>query len=60
LDEVELLRNVKEVTIREFSNAMIIHTNGPLSVVEFSDGWYVTGDGKLIPVRSEEEGLKYK
>jgi hypothetical protein len=37
---------------------MIIHTNGPLRAVEFSDGWYVVGEGKLIPVLSEEDGKK--
>jgi hypothetical protein len=35
---------------------MIINTHGPLRVVEFSDGWYVVREGKLIPVGSEEEG----
>jgi hypothetical protein len=38
---------------------MIIHTHGPLRVVEFSDGWYVVGEGKLIAVGSEEEGVRY-
>jgi hypothetical protein len=55
-DEVELFKNVKEVTKLEFSDGMIIHTHGPMRVVEFSDGLYVVGGGKLIPVRSEDEG----
>jgi hypothetical protein len=37
LDEVELLKNIKEVTKLEFSDGMIINTHGPLRVVEFSD-----------------------
>ena len=59
LEEVEPLKNIKEVTKLEFSDGMIIHTHGPLRVVEFSDGWYVVGEGKLIPVGSEEESLRY-
>ena len=59
LEEIEHLKNIKEVTKLEFSDGMIIHTHGPLRVVEFSDGWYVVGEGKLIPVGSEEEGLRY-
>lgn len=58
LDEVELIENLHEVTQLKFSDGMIIHTQGPLRVVQFSDGWYVVGEGKLIPVRDEEEGLK--
>jgi hypothetical protein len=37
---------------------MVIHTIGPLRTVEFSDGWYVVGEGKLLAVKSEEEGKK--
>ena len=58
LDEVGLLKNISDVIKLEFSDGMIIHTNGPLRVVEFSDGWYVVGEGKLIPVLSEEDGKK--
>jgi energy-coupling factor transporter ATP-binding protein EcfA2 len=58
LEEVELLKNIQDVTKLEFSDGMIIHTHGPIRVVEFSDGWYVVGEGKLIPVGSEEDGLR--
>ncbi len=58
IDEVELLKNIKEVTKLEFSDGMTIHTHGSLRVVEFSDGWYVAGDGKLIPVKSKDEGME--
>ena len=58
LDEVELLRNVNEVAKLEFSDGMIIHTHGPIRVVEFSDGWYIVSEGRMIPVISkEEEGI---
>ncbi len=56
MDEVELLQNPREVTKLEFSDGMVIHTHGPLRCVEFSDGWYVVGEGKLIPVSSEVDG----
>ena len=58
LDEVELLQNIQEVIKLEFSDGMIIHTHGPMRVVEFSDGWYVVGEGKMSPVKSEDEALK--
>ena len=56
LEEVEPFRISEEVSQLKFSDGMIIH--GPLRTVEFSDGWYVVGEGKLIPVRNEEEGIK--
>jgi hypothetical protein len=37
---------------------MIIHTHGPLRIIELSDGWYLVGEGKLVPVGSEEDGKK--
>ncbi len=41
-----------------FFDGMVIHTHEPMRVVEFSDGWYVVGEGKLIPVKTEEEGKR--
>jgi hypothetical protein len=58
LEEVEPFKISEEVSHLKFSDGMIIHTHGPMRVVEFSDGWYVVGEGKLIPVKSEEEGKK--
>jgi hypothetical protein len=58
MDEVELIKNPQEVTQLKFSDGMVIHTHGPLRTVEFSDGWYVVGEGKLIPVQSEVEGFQ--
>jgi hypothetical protein len=58
MDEVELIKNPQEVTQLKFSDGMVIHTHGPLRAVEFSYGWYVVGEGKLIPVSSEVEGFQ--
>ncbi len=58
IDEVELLGKSRNVIKLEFSDGMIIHTDGELRTLELSDGWYVIGEGKLIPIKSEEEGNK--
>ena len=58
LEEVELIKNIHEVIELKFSDGMIIHTYGPLRIIELSDGWYVVGEGKLIPVKTEEEGTR--
>jgi hypothetical protein len=59
IDEVEPLPGTFRNVIKlEFSDGMIIHTGGELRTLELSDGWYVVGEGKLIPVKSEEEGKK--
>jgi hypothetical protein len=58
MDEVEPFKMSQEVTQLKFSDGMVIHTHGPLRNVEFSDGWYVVGEGKLIPVCSEVEGVQ--
>ena len=56
LEEVELIKNIQEVVELKFSDGMIIHTHGTLRIIELSDGWYLVGDGKLIPVKDENEG----
>jgi hypothetical protein len=38
-----------------FSDGEEFDTSGPIRKEERYDGWYVLGDGKLIPVRDEEE-----
>ena len=38
-----------------FSDGEEFDTSGPIRKEERYDGWYVIGDGKLIPVRDEEE-----
>ena len=41
----------------KFSDGIEIDTSGKLRLLELHDGWYVVGDGKLIPVKDEEEGV---
>lgn len=41
----------------KFSDGIEIDTAGELRLLELYDGWYVVGEGKLIPVRDEVEGL---
>ena len=41
----------------KFSDGIEIDTSGELRLLELYDGWYVVGEGKLIPVKDEEEGL---
>ncbi len=38
-----------------FSDGEEFDTSGPIRKEERYDGWYVLGDGKMIPVRDEEE-----
>jgi hypothetical protein len=47
----------KEMTesILRFSDGVSIDTSGELRTLELSDGWYVVGEGKLIPVKDEGE-----
>lgn len=39
-----------------FSDGMTFNTNGPLRLTRRSDGWYVVGEGMLIPIRDAAEG----
>lgn len=56
IEEVELIKNIQEVIELRFSDGMIIHTHGPLRIIELSDGWYLVGEGKLIPIKDGTEG----
>lgn len=40
----------------QFSDGIRIETSGPLRMIELHDGWYVVGQGMLIPVSNREEG----
>ena len=42
-----------------FSDGMTFNTSGPLRLAKRSDGWYVVGDGMLIPVDSPVEGRMF-
>lgn len=47
-------KKVNESILR-FSDEMEFDTSGPLRAVRKSDGWYIVGQGLLIPVKDEEE-----
>jgi hypothetical protein len=40
-----------------FSDGIEIDTSGELRLLELYDGWYVVGEGRLIPVEDEDEGI---
>ena len=52
-------RIVKEKEMNEsilrFSDGISVNTSGELRPLELPDGWYVVGEGKLIPVKNKEE-----
>ena len=39
-----------------FNDGMTFDTSGPLRVVKKRDGYYVLGEGMLMPVDSREDG----
>jgi|BioPla2DNA2_1021312.scaffolds.fasta_scaffold203575_2 hypothetical protein len=44
----------------KFDDGVQFDTRGPLRVVKRHDGYYVVGEGLLIPVDSREEGEQVK
>lgn len=46
-------------SILKFSDGMEFDTSGPLRTEEREDGWYVIGNGILVPVDSQEDGNEY-
>jgi len=54
--------NPKEGGIKmiKFDDGVQFDTRGPLRVVKRRDGYYVVGEGLLIPVDSREEGEQVK
>ena len=44
------------MSILRFDDGIEIDTSGELRLLELYDGWYVVGEGVLIPVKDEEEG----
>ena len=42
-----------------FSDGMTFKTDGKLRVTHRKDGWYVVGNGMLIPVATYEEGKEF-
>jgi hypothetical protein len=44
------------MSILRFDDGIEIDTSGELRLLELYDGWYVVGEGRLIPVKDEEAG----
>jgi hypothetical protein len=42
-----------------FSDGMTFDTSGELRTEHRSDGWYVIGEGKLLPMRDEKAAREY-
>lgn len=42
-----------------FSDGMTFDTSGELRTEQRSDGWYVLGEGKLLPMRDETQASAY-
>jgi hypothetical protein len=42
----------------KFTDGIEFDTSGPFRAEERPDGWYVVGQGKLIPVKSEKEAKR--
>ena len=53
--EVELFNS--NLVLR-FTDGVQIYTGGELRLIDEIDGFYVTGRGRLIPVRSRQEGIE--
>ena len=47
------------MSILRFSDGVNIDTSGELRVLRLKDGYYVVGNGMLIPVDSREEALEF-
>lgn len=43
------------MSVLKFSDGEEFDTSGPIRKELRSDGWYVIGEGKLIPVKDSEE-----
>ena len=41
-----------------FTDGEIFDLSGPLRLEERFDGWYVLGNNKMIPVNSQDEGIR--
>ena len=46
------------MSILKFTDGETFDLSGPLRLEERYDGWYVLGNNKMIPVDSQDEGLK--
>jgi hypothetical protein len=46
------------MAILKFSDGDSFDTSGELRLEKRNDGWYVLGEGRLIPVKDETEGAE--
>jgi hypothetical protein len=42
-----------------FTDGESFDLSGPLRLEERADGWYVLGNNRMIPVGSQDEGMKH-
>jgi hypothetical protein len=42
-----------------FTDGESFDLSGPLRLEERADGWYVLGENRMIPVGSQDEGMKH-
>lgn len=49
----------KEAEMIRFSDGVSINTGGRLRVLHLDDGWYVVGNGMLLPMDDEREAQDY-
>lgn len=43
----------------KYTDGIEIDTDGPFRILHHRDGWYLAGEGLLIPLENEQEGLDY-
>ncbi len=43
----------------KYTEGIEIDTDGPFRILNLRDGWYLAGEGLLIPLKNEQEGLDY-
>jgi len=42
-------------TMLRFNDGITIDTSGPLRTMRLSDGWYVVGEGMLLPAEDHDD-----
>ena len=43
----------------KYTDGIEIDTDGPFRILNLKDGWYLAGEGLLVPLKDEQEGLDY-
>jgi hypothetical protein len=52
-----MTKKLEIMSILKFSDGITVDTSGPIRTLQLPDGWYVIGQGYLIPVESEKAAL---